>query len=105
MTQIYMISADLLRSIPVGNYIGSLRYCGVSLPVILELWILAYGNRFRAEPVLREAIQNVKQLMSPVTPQYLKEPILVKIKFKYKVGIEGCQVLSGKSAMTDACHA
>ena len=31
-----MISADLLRSIPVGNYIGSLRYCGVPLPVILS---------------------------------------------------------------------
>ena len=40
--------------------------------------ISAYGNgsRFFAEPVPPEAIQNVKQLILSLTPQFLKEPIL-----------------------------
>ena len=95
-------------------------YCEASLwEIILALWGIVgspYLSFWSSESWLmgtdavqslcweKRNAQNVKQLMSPVTPQYLKEPILVKIKFKYKVGIEDCQVLSGKSAMTDAGH-
>ena len=55
---------------------GSLRYCGVSLPVILseaknlDLW----------EQILRFA-QNDWYLKSAVTPQYLKEPTFIIITF------------------------
>ena len=59
---------------PLGPrpFSGSLRYCGVSLPVILS-----FALNLGSWEEIQSKAQNDKQLMSAVTPQYLKEPLFV----------------------------
>ena len=59
----------LLKVFGMSEKYCSLRYCGVSLPAIL-----CFGSYLGLWEQILHFAQNVKQLMSGVTPQFLKEP-------------------------------